>query len=98
MGPEYVKSALQAITKQQATGQKSRQSPGRQFTERMPNGHEPHRNVPGLIANREVCVSHSEPRRSGWVGKEAPQTRPAVGGGEPADAEYKLGGPLWEAF
>ena len=71
LGPEYVQSALHAITQQQATGQKSRQSPGRQFTERMPNGHEPHRNVPGLIANREVCVSHSEPRRSGWVGKEA---------------------------
>lgn len=43
-------------------------------------------------------MSHREARRSGWVGTEALQTRPAVGGRELADAECKLGGPPWEVF
>lgn len=98
MGPEYVKSALQAITKQQATGQKSRQSPGRQFTERTPNGHEPHRNVPGLIANREVCVSHSEPRRSGGWAKRPHRRGRRWEEGSLQTLSANLGEPLWEAF
>lgn len=91
LAPEYVKSARQAITKQQAKGQKSRQSPGRQFTERTPNGREPHRNVPGLIANREACLSRVNPdAAAGWA------KRPRRQGQQWEEGSLQTLGASWE--